>query len=101
MVEGIAFHWYTGDHFDAVRMTHEAFPEKNLMFSEGCVEYSVMGGQSEVTFGQRYAHDMIGNLNAGMNKFIDWNMYLDEIGGPQPRRQLLRRAGYARRQGEL
>lgn len=82
MVEGIAFHWYTGDHFDAVRMTHEAFPEKDLMFSEGCVEYSVMGGQSEVTFGQRYAHDMIGNLNAGMNKFIDWNMYLDEIGGP-------------------
>ena len=44
MVEGIAFHWYTGDHFDAVRMTHEAFPEKDLMFSEGCVEYSVMGG---------------------------------------------------------
>ena len=82
MVDGIAFHWYTGDHFDAVRMTHEAFPEKKLMFSEGCVEYSVMGGQSEVTFGQRYAHDMIGNLNAGMNRFIDWNMYLDEIGGP-------------------
>ena len=82
MVEGIAFHWYTGDHFDAVRMTHEAFPEKDLMFSEGCVEYSVMGGQSEVTFGQRYAHDMIGDLYAGMNKFIDWNMSLDEIGGP-------------------
>ena len=82
MVDGIAFHWYSGDHFDAVKMTHEAFPEKTLMFTEGCVEYSVMGGQSEITFGQRYAHDMIGNLNAGMNRFIDWNLYLDEQGGP-------------------
>jgi len=25
---------------------------------------------------------MIGNLNAGMNVFFDWNMYLDEKGGP-------------------
>lgn len=82
MVEGVAFHWYSGDHFDAVQMTHDAFPGKKLMFSEGCVEYSIAAGQSEITFGQRYAHDMIGNLNAGMNSFIDWNMYLDEIGGP-------------------
>lgn len=82
MVEGVAFHWYSGDHFDAVRMTHEAFPEKKLMFSEGCVEYSISAGQSEISFGQRYAHDIIGNLNAGMNRFIDWNMYLDEVGGP-------------------
>jgi glucosylceramidase len=82
MVEGVAFHWYSGDHFDAVQMTHDAFPGKQLMFSEGCVEYSHSAGQSEVTFGQRYAHDMIGNLNAGMNTFLDWNMYLDEKGGP-------------------
>ena len=82
MVEGIAFHWYSGDHFEAVQMTHDAFPDKRLMFSEGCVEYSISAGQSEITFGQRYAHDMIGNLNAGMDTFIDWNLYLDEKGGP-------------------
>ena len=82
MVQGVAFHWYSGDHFDAVQMTHDAFPEKKLMFSEGCVEYSNSGDQTEINFGQRYAHDMIGNLNAGMNSFIDWNMYLDEKGGP-------------------
>ena len=82
MIEGVAFHWYVGDHFDAVRMTRETFPHKHLMFSEGCVEYSNSAGQSEVNFGQRYAHDMIGNLNAGMDTFIDWNMYLDEKGGP-------------------
>lgn len=29
-----------------------------------------------------YAHDMIGNFNAGMNGYMDWNMLLDEKGGP-------------------
>lgn len=28
-----------------------------------------------------YAHDIIGNLNAGMNGYIDWNLLLDEEGG--------------------
>ena len=29
-----------------------------------------------------YAHDIIGDLNHGMNSWIDWNLVLDEIGGP-------------------
>lgn len=29
-----------------------------------------------------YAHDIIGNLNAGTHVFIDWNIVLDERGGP-------------------
>ena len=29
-----------------------------------------------------YAHDMIGDFNHGMNTFIDWNIALDERGGP-------------------
>ena len=29
-----------------------------------------------------YAHDMIGNFNAGMNTFLDWNIALDSDGGP-------------------
>ena len=29
-----------------------------------------------------YAHDMIGNFNAGMNGYIDWNLLLDDKGGP-------------------
>ena len=28
---GTAFHWYTGDHFDNVRMVHDAFPDKHLL----------------------------------------------------------------------
>ena len=35
-VWGTAFHWYMGDHFDNVKLVHDAFPDKGLLFSEGC-----------------------------------------------------------------
>ncbi len=81
MVDGVAFHWYSGDHFDAVRLTHERYPNKELIFSEGCVEYSRFNAD-QLKNAQMYAHDIIGNLNAGMTGFIDWNIFLDEKGGP-------------------
>ena len=82
MVAGVAFHWYSGDHFDAVRLVRECFPNKLLMFSEGCIEYSRFDKTQALKNAQMYAHDMIGNLNAGMNLFIDWNIALNEEGGP-------------------
>lgn len=81
MVAGVAFHWYTGDHFDALRLVRERFPQVDLVFSEGCVEYS-RHGTDQLTNAEMYAHDIIGNLNAGMNCFIDWNVVLDGQGGP-------------------
>ncbi|MFV0343022.1 MAG: glycoside hydrolase family 30 protein [Anaerocolumna sp.] len=81
MIDGIAFHWYTGDHFDAIKLTHEAYPDKELIFTEGCVEYSRFDS-SQLRNAQMYAHDIIGNLNCGMTGFIDWNILLDEKGGP-------------------
>lgn len=81
MVDGIAFHWYSGDHFEAINITQEAFPGKELIFSEGCVEYSRFEAD-QLHNAQMYAHDIIGNLNAGMTGFLDWNILLDEIGGP-------------------
>lgn len=82
LVEGVAFHWYTGDHFDALRLTHEQFPDKKLIHSEGCVEFSKFGKGDHLLHAQKYAHDIIGNLNAGMTAYIDWNIVLDEKGGP-------------------
>jgi glucosylceramidase len=81
MVAGVAFHWYTGDHFDGLRLVRERFPDVELVFSEGCVEYSRFGAD-QLANAEMYAHDIIGNLNAGMNTFIDWNIVLDEEGGP-------------------
>ena len=81
-VHGVAFHWYSGDHFEAVSLVKEMYPEKELYFTEGCVEYSRFMDSDEVAKAEMYAHDMIGNFNAGMNGYIDWNMLLDEKGGP-------------------
>lgn len=78
---GVAFHWYSGDHFGELDAFHKLYPEKLLVFSEGCYEYS-RGALDTVKIGERYAHDIIGNFNNYCNAFCDWNMVLDEKGGP-------------------
>lgn len=82
MIAGIAFHWYSGDHFEALRMIHECFPNKKLLLSEACIEFSKFAAEDGLNNAQKYAHDMIGNLNEGMNTFLDWNLILDQEGGP-------------------
>jgi glucosylceramidase len=97
-VYGIGFHWYSGDHFENLRLCREFFPEKNLLFTEGCVELandtsmsrkanSGSGGKSSPTespweFGECYGHDIMGDLSHGTAGYIDWNMLLDTTGGP-------------------
>lgn len=82
MIEGAAFHWYSGDHFEAVQMISEHYPDLHLMFSEGCCDFVKDDPDTELLHAERYAHDIIGNLNAGMDSWYDWNLYLDEVGGP-------------------
>ncbi len=82
MVEGVAFHWYSGDHFEAVGLVRERYPDKKLVFSEGCIEYSRFDMDSQLQNAWMYAHDIIGNFNAGMHAFLDWNLVLDKDGGP-------------------
>lgn len=81
-ISGVAFHWYTGDHFEALQCIRDKYPEKELIFTEGCVEYSRFATANQTQNAEMYAHDIIGNLNAGMNGYIDWNLILDEKGGP-------------------
>lgn len=97
MIEGVAFHWYSGDHFEAVKMVSEKFPDKKLVMSECCEfnsaglasRFMMLGGQQktlgtiEYEHAVHYAHDIIGNLNAGMNRWIDWNFFVDKDGGPR------------------
>lgn len=77
---GIGFHWYSGDHFENLDITNKIFPDKKLLFTEGCQEGGVKLGSWDT--GERYAHDIIGNLNNWAVGFIDWNILLDEMGGP-------------------
>lgn len=82
MIAGIAFHWYSGDHFEALSYIRERFPDKKLILSEACIEYSKYSADDYLANAQKYAHDIIGNLNHGMTAFYDWNLLLDEVGGP-------------------
>lgn len=81
-VAGAAFHWYTGDHFESVALVRERYPQLTLYFTEGCVEYSRFADSTETGKAEMYAHDIIGNLNAGTNGSIDWNLLLRADGGP-------------------
>lgn len=81
-VGGVAFHWYSGDHFENLAMTRERFPGKRLVFTEGCVEHSVWGADAELLGAIKYAHEYIGDINAGADTLIDWNLLLDEKGEP-------------------
>ena len=80
-IYGIGVHWYSGDHFEQLDMFKRLYPDKDIVFSEGCYEYS-LGSSDTVKIGEKYAHDMIGNFNNGCNIFCDWNLLLDEKGGP-------------------
>ena len=85
-IAGFAFHWYTGDHFENIELTHDAFPDKLLFHTEGCTGYSNFNQSEEVQNAEIYAHDILGDLNAGINAFLDWNLILDHRGGPNHKR---------------
>jgi glucosylceramidase len=81
-VWGTGFHWYTGDHFDNVRLVHEAFPDKKLIFTEGCVYPFSWDHIDEWHWGERYAESILRDLNNWCAAWVDWNVLLDETGGP-------------------
>lgn len=86
-VWGIGFHWYetwTGGpmQFDNVRMVHETFPEKNLIFTEGTAESYNIDSLSSWSLGEKYGNSMIHDFNNGTVGWTDWNILLDEKGGP-------------------
>ncbi|MGZ7440258.1 glycoside hydrolase family 30 protein [Paenibacillus sp. TH7-28] len=79
-VWGTGFHWYVSEEFDNVGKVHELFPNKHLLFTEGCQEGGVQLGAWFT--GERYGRNMIGDLNNWTEGYLDWNLVLDETGGP-------------------
>lgn len=79
-VWGTGFHWYGEDHFDHVQLLHDAWPDKHLLFTEGCQEGGPHTGSWAL--GERYARSMIHDINRWTVGWIDWNLLLDTQGGP-------------------
>lgn len=80
-VDGVGFHWYSGDHFDSVSIVRDMFPDKVLIATEACVSKH-SERRSELRMAERYAHDVIGDFSHGANGWVDWNVLLDGEGGP-------------------
>jgi glucosylceramidase len=86
-VWGIGFHWYetwTGGpmQFENLKLVEQAFPGKNLIFTEGCKEKFDMDSVNNWSLGERYGYSMINDFNNGTVAWTDWNVLLDEKGGP-------------------
>ena len=82
MVAGVCFHWYSGDHFEALDLCRKVFPHKKLLLSENCIEYRFHEKGNVLGSTQKLSHELIGDLNHGTSGFCDWNLLLDETGGP-------------------
>jgi glucosylceramidase len=86
-VWGIGFHWYetwTGGNmqFENLKRVKESFPDKNLIFTEGCKERFDFTKLNEWSHGERYGKSLLNDFNCGTAAWTDWNILLDETGGP-------------------
>ena len=86
-VWGVGFHWYEpwsgGDPmFDNVKLVNEAFPDKHLIFTEGCADSFNAERLHDWKLGELYGRSMINDFNSGTVGWTDWNVLLDETGGP-------------------
>ncbi|WP_430408226.1 glycoside hydrolase family 30 protein [Flavobacterium olei] len=84
---GIGFHWYETwngglPQFESVAKVHEAFPNKNLIFTEGCIEKFDAAKYQFWGNAERYGLNMINDFNNGTVAWTDWNILLDQNGGP-------------------
>ncbi len=82
MVAGLAFHWYSGDHFEALDLCRERFPDKKLLVSESCIEFYKFDVKDADRAAIAMSHEILGDLNHGICAFGDWNLLLDKQGGP-------------------
>ncbi|HXS69879.1 MAG TPA: glycoside hydrolase family 30 protein [Candidatus Polarisedimenticolia bacterium] len=81
-VWGVAYHWYVGDHFENVQRVHQAFPKSHLLFTEGCNGPYNAQTIDDWKWGENYGKSMINDFNSGAEGWTDWNVLLDEEGGP-------------------
>jgi glucosylceramidase len=110
-VWGTAVHWYSSTfewYPEELTRIHQRYPDKKLLHTEGCIDSEVpVWGDDEwywkpeaTDWGYdyatekdkhlhpkyvpvyRYARDIIGGLNSFLAGWIDWNIVLDDEGGP-------------------
>jgi len=86
-VWGIAFHWYEDwsggtQMYDNVALVHQLYPDKHILFTEGTPANFDSTAYGRWSLGEAYGRSMIHDFNSGTEGWTDWNILLDERGGP-------------------
>ncbi|HAA11777.1 MAG TPA: glycosyl hydrolase [Cytophagales bacterium] len=84
---GIGNHWYetwTGstEMNTTLGEIKAAYPDKQILFTEGCQEAFDPARYQYWPNAERYGRNMINDFNNGSVGWTDWNILLDERGGP-------------------
>jgi glucosylceramidase len=85
-VHGVAFHWYDewGLNYDYLDQVNQKYPNLKLLATEATNLRPLSENiRSYIwTYGQKYATDILRDMNHMTCGWIDWNMLLDIRGGP-------------------
>ena len=84
---GIGFHWYEdwsgGEQmYGNVALVNRLYPDKHILFTEGTPASFDSTGYARWSLGEEYGRSMIHDFNSGAEGWTDWNILLDEEGGP-------------------
>lgn len=84
---GMGFHWYEDwsggqQMYGNTALVQTAYPDKNLLFTEGCRGPFDASRYYAWDLGESYGRSMINDFNNGTVGWTDWNILLDENGGP-------------------
>jgi glucosylceramidase len=84
---GIGYHWYevwTGSEpkHNNLQNVYHSYPDKKILFTEGTIEKFDAQRYQYWPNAERYAVDMINDFNSGVVGWTDWNILLDQNGGP-------------------
>src|SRR6187431_2403080 len=86
-VWGIGFHWYEKWHGDEIpeniKRVAETYPDKPLLLTEACNYPFSWETFDQWHWGENYGASMNHDLNNGSTGWTDWNILLDETGGPK------------------
>ncbi|KAH8383151.1 hypothetical protein KR009_007092, partial [Drosophila setifemur] len=87
-LDGLSLHWYWDEIFgnSFIEHTTEYAPDKIMIVSESCIgdkpwqsAAPLLGSWERA---EKYARDYLLNIRLGFHGWIDWNICLDEEGGP-------------------
>lgn len=82
-IYGIAYHWYDHSCFEELSKAKKLYPNYHLLMSECCVELLVdQNPIGSISHAEKYAYEIIQDLNNYSEGYIDWNLLLNEQGGP-------------------